>query len=112
MVFSCDGVSPDPAKVAAIKNTPSPTSVKDVQTFLCRVTYWATFIPRFISMCEPLRSLTKKNTQFHWNPGLERTFQCIKDALTSDTIMAYFNHDKITESVTDASPFGLSATLG
>ena len=109
MVFLCDGVSPDPAKVAAIQNAPSPTSGKDVRTFLGMVTYCAKFIPHFSSMCEPLRNLTKKKAQFHWNLELERTFQCIKDALTSDTIMAYFDHDKFTELVTDASPFGLSA---
>ena len=35
----------------------------------------------------------------------------VKDLLTSNTIMAYFDKDKETELTTDTSPWGLSAIL-
>ena len=46
-VFSADGVSPDPQKVAVIKNAPPPRSVRDVHTFLGMVTYCSKFIQNF-----------------------------------------------------------------
>ena len=38
-------------------------------------------------------------------------FLRVKDALTSDTVIAYFDNQNATELVTDASPWGLSAIL-
>ena len=38
-------------------------------------------------------------------------FKKVKEVLTSDTVMAYFDSNKQTELVTDASPCGLSAIL-
>ena len=39
------------------------------------------------------------------------SFKIIKQLLTSDTVVAYFDQIKETELFTDASPWGLSAIL-
>ena len=39
MVFSADGMSPDPAKVEAIKQAEAPTSVSDVRSLLGTTNY-------------------------------------------------------------------------
>ena len=111
MVFSAEGISPDPNKVAAIRNAAPPSSVKDVRSFLGMATYCAKFIPNFSHLSEPLRKLTTKNAQFRWTECEQRAFDNIKNALTSKTVMAYFDQTKQTELVTDASPWGLSAIL-
>ena len=49
--------------------------------------------------------------QFHWKQHHQQAFQKVKDALTSDTVMAYFDKSTQTELTTDASPWGLSAIL-
>lgn len=36
---------------------------------------------------------------------------CLKNRLSSDTVMAYFNQTKDTDIVVDASPVGLGAVL-
>ena len=74
-------------------------------------TYCAKFIPKFSDVSEPLRELTKKNKPFQWSARHEKSFQEIKELLTSAQIMAYFDPDKETQLVTDASPTGLSAIL-
>ena len=104
-------MSPDPQKVAAIKNAPPPRSVKDVRTFLGMATYCSKFIQNFSDITQPLRDLTKKNTQFTWTTEHNLAFTRVKDALSSDTVMAYFDNQKTTELVTDASPWGFSAIL-
>ncbi|CAB3998121.1 uncharacterized protein K02A2.6-like, partial [Paramuricea clavata] len=110
-VFSGDGISPDPAKVSAIHNCPPPNSIKAVRSFLGMVTYCAKFIPNFSDLTEPLRELTRKNVPFCWTSRHAKSFNAVKAALTSATVMAYFDQTKETELITDASPFGLSAIL-
>ncbi|CAB4038802.1 Transposon Ty3-I Gag-Pol poly [Paramuricea clavata] len=111
MVFSAEGISADPHTVSAIKNASPPSSVKDVRSFLGMATYCAKFIPNFSHLREPLRKLTMKSAQFRWTRCEQTAFDNIKNALTSDTVMAYFDQTKPTELITDASPWGLSAIL-
>ena len=110
-VFSSTGVSPDPAKVKAIHEAQPPTSASGIRSFLGMATYCAKFIPNFSDITKPLRELIKKNTHFQWGDDQQQAFQRVKNLLTSDTVMAYFDNNKITELVTDASPWGLSAIL-
>ena len=110
-VFSAQGVSPDPKKVQSIHNASPPTSTSGVRSFLGMATYCAKFIPNFSDVSQPLRELTRKDTPFQWNREHEQSFQNIKDLLTSDAVMAYFDQTKETELITDASPYGLSAIL-
>ena len=74
-------------------------------------TYCAKCIRNFSDLTQPLRDLTKKNASFVWTAQHEAVFNNVKEALTSDTVMAYFDNQKQTELVTDASPWGLSAIL-
>ena len=111
MVFSAKGISVDPDKVSAIKNISPPTSVKDVRSFLGMATYCAKFIPNFSDLSEPLRKLTIKNSQFYWTNLQQTAFDAIKSALTTETVIYYFDPTKATELITDASPWGLSAIL-
>ena len=111
LVFSAGGVSPDPKKVKAIHDARPPTSVSAVKSFLGMVTYCAKFIPNFSDITKPLRELTKKDVSFQWKDEHEQAFRKVKEMLTSDTVMAYFDKDKQTELTTDVSPWGLSAIL-
>ena len=48
---------------------------------------------------------------FCWTHRHEQAFQATKAALTSDTVMDYFDKHKNTELITDAPPTGLSGIL-
>ena len=110
-VFSANGISPDPRKIAAIDSATRPTNVSEVRSFLGMATYCAKFIPRFSDVSEPLRELTKKNQSFQWSTRHDQSFCEIKKLLTSAQVMAYFDPTKETQLITDASPTGLSAIL-
>ena len=73
--------------------------------------YCSRFIKDFASISAPLRELTRKDTPWHWGPEHARALQTIKDSLTSNTVMSYFDPGKDTELVVDASPVGLGAIL-
>jgi hypothetical protein len=54
LMFSKDGVSPDPSKVQAIRATDPPRSTKELNSFLCTVQYNARFMKKFASSTEKL----------------------------------------------------------
>jgi len=111
LVFSAQGLSPDPHKVKAIQEAPPPTSVKAVRSFLGMASYCSKFIHNFSHLADPLRELTKKDVPFKWTGKHGHAFKQLKAALTSSTVMSYFDPKKETEVVTDASPYRLSAIL-
>ena len=110
-VFLGQGISPDPKKKDAFKNAKPPTTTSGMRSFLGMAMYCAKFIPSFSNTSEPLRELAKKDAQFQWNGQHEQSFNRIKELLASAKVMAYFDPNKETELVTDASPSGLSAIL-
>lgn len=73
--------------------------------------YSARFIKDFASISAPLHGLTRKDTPWHWSPEHARALQMIKDSLTSNIVMSYFDPPKDTELVVDASPVGLGTVL-
>lgn len=68
----------------------------------------ANYCSRFI---KGFRLCSRKNTQWEWGPDQEAAPRAIKDDLTSDTTMSYFDPEKETELIADASPIGLGAIL-
>jgi hypothetical protein len=110
-IFGTQGISPDPKKVAAIKNAPVPKDVGEVRSFLAMTNYVGRFIPNYSTITEPLRRLTKQDTKWHWSTEQQRSFEKLKSELTTDRVMAYFDPNKDTVLIVDASPVGLAALL-
>ena len=110
-VFSRKGISPDPQKIKTIQVAKPPSSTTEVRSFIGMASYCAKFIPNFSDNTKPLRELTKKNVNFKLTEKERESFKQVKQMLTSDTVMAYFNGTKQMELTTDASPWGLSAIL-
>ncbi len=54
-------VKMDPVKVEGIAHWPTPTTVKDVRSFLGFCNFYHAFIPHFSNVTQPLNNLTKKN---------------------------------------------------
>ena len=110
-VFSSKGVAADPEKIKTIKECQPPKTVSEVRSFLGMVQYVSRFIPHYATLTEPLRRLTKKDTKWKWTENEMQAFNTLKSMLTSSHVMAYFNKDKHTEIVVDASPVGIGAIM-
>lgn len=110
-VFSANGISADPKKVLAVQHASAPTCVTEMRSLLGMANYCSRFIPDFATVTEPLRKLTRKGTTWEWGTEQESAFNHLKELLTSNTVMAYFDPKKNTELIVDASPVGLGAIL-
>ncbi len=111
LAFTKDGVRPDPKKVSAFKNSSTPSNASEVRSLLGMANCSAQFIPNFATITEPLRQLTHKDTKFQWTREHENAYQTLKEALTNSPVMSYFDTNKETLVLVDASPVGLSAIL-
>ena len=112
-ILSADGLKPDPAKVAAIKEMEPPSNKSELQTIMGMITYLSKFTPNLANITSPLRQLLLKDTEFVWDTPQAQTFQKVKDLITRTPgpLPTYFDPSKPVVSETDASQFGLGATL-
>ena len=73
--------------------------------------YFKCFIPNYSTKTFPLRQLLHKNTDFVWSADCNTAFDALKQALTSESCVGYFDEKKETTVYTDASPYGVSSIL-
>ena len=105
------GLSPDPVKVSAVQDFPTPTSVKNVQSFVGLCSYYRRFIQHFAMIAKPLTDLTKKNRPFVWASEQQASFDSLKKALTSPPILCHPNYELPMEIHCDACGYGIGAVL-
>ena len=55
------------------------------------VGYLSKFIDKYASITAPLRKLTEKGVKFKWGPTEQTAFEQLKDNITNDKTMIYFN---------------------
>ena len=110
-VVSGEGISTDPEKIRAVKEWPTPTTVKEVQSFLGLASYYRRFIARFSNIARPLHRLTEKGQQFVWSEECEAAFQVLKTRLIEAPILAYPDPEQEYILDTDASNEGIGAVL-
>ncbi|CAC5422697.1 unnamed protein product [Mytilus coruscus] len=59
---------------------------------------------KYATLCEPLRRLTRQDTNWNWCSEQETAFEKLKYELSSDTVMTYFNSKHDIDILVDASP--------
>ena len=110
-LLTADGVVTDPNKVRAIRDMPTPTDVKSLKRFLGMVTYLAKFLPNLSSVCEPLRRLELKNTEWCWLPVHDEAVQSIKNLVCKAPVLKFYDVNQEVTIESDASLSGLGASL-
>ena len=66
LILSRQGVSPDPAKIEALRKLPVPRDEKLLQSFLDMVNYLSRFDPNIANFMHNLRELLKKGSEPKW----------------------------------------------
>jgi hypothetical protein len=110
-IISKDGIVVDPEKIEAIREWSVPKNVTEVRSFMGLAGYYRRFIAGFSRIAHPITSLQRKEKKFQWTEDCERSFQQLKQLLTSAPILriADLNEDFVV--CTDACKEGLGGVL-
>ena len=111
VVISHNLVLMDPTKLTGIKNWPTPTTIKQVQSFLGFGNYYRRFIKKFAHLARPLNNLLKKDTIFEWTKECQASFDLLKKQFSEEPILMMPNQTKPFQIKTDASKYASGAIL-
>ena len=118
-----DGVKPLPNRVEAISAVPPPTTIKELQRFLGMVNYYRRFIRRAAHHLHPLFNALQgpkkkkgetprpKPKTLTWNDELQKSFEAIKEALATATLLHHPIPGAPLAITSDASKFAVGAVL-
>ena len=85
--ISAVGLEVDQAKVAIIKTLLSPTTVKEIRSFLGHVGFYRRFIKDFSKISRPLCRMLEKDAKFDFDESCKDAFEEIKYRLVTAPIM-------------------------
>ena len=129
-LISEDGIQPDPSKIQDLQNFPVPESDFELNSFLGLASYFRRFIRDFSKISAPLREISNKTkreqgyrkrrkatkqekTHFKekWTDACTKSFEELKEKLTSPPILGFPDFTRPFILETDASFLGLGAIL-
>ena len=116
-IISEEGIKPDPEKVAAVKDFPTPKDLQGVRSFLGLASYYRKFVKGYSEIAAPLHEITKghpkkgRSIKIDWGPEQEKSFKALKDALTYNACLAYPDFELPFILTTDASDKACGGTL-
>lgn len=111
LIISEGEVRMDLVKVAGVTEWPTPTTKKEVQSFLGFANFYRHFIEGFSHHAKPLFELTKKDRKWSWEEGEQQAFDEIKDWVTSSPILCFADDSKPFRIEADSSDFATGAVL-
>jgi hypothetical protein len=94
-IISKDGIDVDPENIESIREWSTSNNVTKFRSFMGLDSYYRRFIVGFSRISYPITSLQRKDKKFQWTEECERSFQQLKQLLTSAPILriAYPNED-------------------
>ncbi|QRW21942.1 Retrotransposable element Tf2 protein [Rhizoctonia solani] len=105
------GFSLDKLKIQAVQEWPTPTKVKEVQSFLGFANFLCCFVANFSHIARPLHNLVKKDMLWKWETREQEAFQTLKDTITNTPVLCHTNLSKPYFIETDAAGAALGSIL-
>ena len=115
-IYSKQGMSPDPEKVEDIKAWTAPKDKSEVKSFLQTIQFVSTYMrvgaeETYADITLPLRKLTGKGVRFKWTEDCGRSFERLKELLSSDTVLMSYEPTRKTRLYVDHGPSGLASSV-
>ena len=76
------GIDVDPTKATAIETMKPPTNVKQLKSFMGRLSYIRRFIPGLASLTFSFSHLLKKNVPLVWSQECQKAFETLKQIMS------------------------------
>lgn len=101
-----DGLKPTPERVRSIIELKEPENWSELESVLGMITYVGKFIPNLSQMNAPLREL-KKSDVWYWGLEQKDAFQKIKNTLSSEPVLQYYDVNAPILLTVDSSSKGM-----
>ncbi|KAM1804287.1 hypothetical protein ACFX12_030169 [Malus domestica] len=111
-IISEKGIEVDKSKIDLVRHLPSPTSVREVRSFLGHAGFYRRFIKDFSKVAQPLCRLLQKEMAFEFTKECTASFNQLKELLTTTLIIVPPDWSLPFELMCDASDYALGAVLG
>ena len=98
-------------KVEAIMKIATPTTRKQLRSFIGMVNYYCNMWPQRSHLLAPLSSLTSAKVKWTWTEECQTAFDNMKKLIAKETLLTYPNFNKVFEVHTDASKVQLGACI-
>jgi len=108
---SSQGLAVDKSKTTAIATWPTPTTIKELQSFLGLAGYYRRFIYQFAHIVTPLSSLLKKDSAWTWGSAHDDAFIKLKTALQAAPVLKLADFSLPFVVTTDASGLCVGGVL-
>ena len=96
---------------AAIDAIPVPQSLVELHRFMGKCQYYRKLVPNFSSVAAPLFANMSNKKAWVWTPQCQNAFECLKEALKKERVLAHPDSDKDFYLDCDGSHVGLGALL-
>ena len=97
--------------MAVIINWPKPKSATEVRSFLGAAQYWRKLISNFSSIAAPLHALTGLNKVFQWGGKQQKSFDTLKEKISTTPVLALPDLQRPFVIQTDASDYAMGEML-
>jgi hypothetical protein len=109
-VVSAQGVQVHREKIQAILDWPPPKNISHLRGFFGICSYYRRFVKGFSQLAAPLTDLTKKGA-FRWTDEAQRTFDKMKEVMSTCPVLALPDFTQPFVLECDASGEGIGAVL-
>jgi hypothetical protein len=111
MIIRQGEVCMDPGKVSAVRDWPTPTTLRDVRAFIGFSNFYRRFIKDFSSIARPLHDLTKKDVPWQWHAEQQHAFDTLKEKFCQEPILKVYDPNLETRVEVDASGYATGGIL-
>lgn len=110
-IINENGVKPDKSNIEAIVNFPRPKNADEVLRFVNMGNYYRKYVKDFAKIATPLIRLSRKGVTFVWSNECQKSFESLKQILSSAPVLAFADHNKTFYISADASFYAVGAYI-
>jgi hypothetical protein len=101
----------DPKKVTTILDWKAPKGVRRIKSFIRVAGDYRRFIEGFSKIARPMTALLAKKVEFKWTPACQKSFETLKEKLTTAPVLILPDVHKPFSVYCDASYTELGCVL-
>lgn len=109
--LSGEGVTVTDDRIRALISMSPPKNYDTLRSFLGKINFLNSFIPRLAHISKPLWKAARKQKSFIWGEEQMESFNLVKEAIKSNCHRCHFDRNLKTFLITDASDVAVSAVL-